>query len=425
MEHKTYFLPSDSDDEDKGDQRHARAAPTHGIQTSATRGHAQSSNLYFVDDDDDPFNNPFATDAPILRSSSRSTSRSVVRSRSSPERAQAPQNDSHTPSVGTESDGSAGSGTGSGALQPLSASLDDLASDPYPTVSLRRASATAVAPPLQTPSPHLKREPAARAPLPLSCYAAQSPHVQAPPRPPPATLPIEYLRRLTVLEVRDPLERFFAEKDRWCHAFRLVERRLLPELAGEDPAPAPAADRTPALWRERDRCARLVNTGNWPADAAADVLLPASLVPCSSAFAHVPPGGGGGAALSLRPHQVAGIRFLWDLLVESPVGKVPAVGCILAHTMGLGKTAQVVLFLNLFLRTFTPLAAPTAAHFFAPREAAPEGPGRGPAATAAARADRHPQVDPLDLAARGGAVVAALPPGGAGRRRRWLPAALH
>lgn len=46
-------------------------------------------------------------------------------------------------------------------------------------------------------------------------------------------------------------------------------------------------------------------------------------------------------ALHLRPHQVEGIRFLWRELTLSPRLK----GALLAHTMGLGKTLQIITFL--------------------------------------------------------------------------------
>lgn len=42
--------------------------------------------------------------------------------------------------------------------------------------------------------------------------------------------------------------------------------------------------------------------------------------------------------------QIAGIRFMWENIIQS-VKKVKSgdigLGCILAHTMGLGKTFQV------------------------------------------------------------------------------------
>ncbi|RPB05608.1 hypothetical protein L873DRAFT_1824911 [Choiromyces venosus 120613-1] len=43
----------------------------------------------------------------------------------------------------------------------------------------------------------------------------------------------------------------------------------------------------------------------------------------------------------LKPHQINGVRFLWQQLVQSGEGR----GALLAHTMGLGKTLQVISFL--------------------------------------------------------------------------------
>lgn len=54
----------------------------------------------------------------------------------------------------------------------------------------------------------------------------------------------------------------------------------------------------------------------------------------------------------IKPHQIGGVRFLFDNIIESVerFSTSTGFGCILAHSMGLGKTLQLVCFCDIFLR---------------------------------------------------------------------------
>ena len=53
----------------------------------------------------------------------------------------------------------------------------------------------------------------------------------------------------------------------------------------------------------------------------------------------------------IKPHQIGGVRFMYDNIVEnqSKFETSSGFGCILAHSMGLGKTFQIISFVDVFL----------------------------------------------------------------------------
>ncbi|GFR72897.1 helicase ARIP4-like [Elysia marginata] len=57
-------------------------------------------------------------------------------------------------------------------------------------------------------------------------------------------------------------------------------------------------------------------------------------------------------AQAIKPHQIGGVRFLYDNILESleRFRTTPGFGCILAHSMGLGKTIQLISFIDIFIR---------------------------------------------------------------------------
>jgi hypothetical protein len=80
------------------------------------------------------------------------------------------------------------------------------------------------------------------------------------------------------------------------------------------------------------------------ADRDGNVLVNFLSNPKSEPKAHLVPE----LAKVVKPHQIGGVRFMWENLVETDelYKTTDGFGCILAHSMGLGKTIQVVSFVH-------------------------------------------------------------------------------
>lgn len=61
-----------------------------------------------------------------------------------------------------------------------------------------------------------------------------------------------------------------------------------------------------------------------------------------------------GLLKKLKPHQVSGVKFMWDACFETVKDTLekPGSGCILAHCMGLGKTLQIVTLAHTLLSNY-------------------------------------------------------------------------
>mgnify|MGYP001572117428 FL=1 len=167
-------------------------------------------------------------------------------------------------------------------------------------------------------------------------------------------------------ELRATLRRAWDAFDLETESFRRASLSLHVAAGGA------AASRTHAA---RQRMNRLVNVDRWRlAPSLDDVLLPPALCLSADADPEGEPSEGGGdptgaapgsgptrSRLVLKYHQLEGIRFLWQRLNDDRLASLPSRGCILAHSMGLGKTGQVVCFLQLlFAQNRRQAGSPTA-----------------------------------------------------------------
>ena len=114
------------------------------------------------------------------------------------------------------------------------------------------------------------------------------------------------------------------------------------------PKTAPAGNRT-AIWQQEKRwAADLVRRGAAVQETMRTSVDTALHINTARPEGEEPVAIHPAMASVLKAHQVEGVRFMWNNIVDE-LAKVEAWngrGCILAHTMGLGKTLQVVALLH-------------------------------------------------------------------------------
>ncbi|XP_061592684.1 helicase ARIP4-like [Cololabis saira] len=117
--------------------------------------------------------------------------------------------------------------------------------------------------------------------------------------------------------------------------------------SGEDDAALHASSESTNEEEESEPSSAHVNDAQNQADAQGRVLVNLSHPPAESDVFLSPQ-----LARAVKPHQIGGIRFLYDNLVESVerFSSSSGFGCILAHSMGLGKTLQVISFIDVLFR---------------------------------------------------------------------------
>ncbi|XP_032825615.2 helicase ARIP4 isoform X1 [Petromyzon marinus] len=113
--------------------------------------------------------------------------------------------------------------------------------------------------------------------------------------------------------------------------------------AGADDAEAEAAAAAASAAALGSHC----NDARNQPDAAGRVLVNVNRPPDEPDIFMAPQ-----LARVVKPHQIGGIRFLYDNLVESQerYSTTSGFGCILAHSMGLGKTLQLISFIDVLFR---------------------------------------------------------------------------